>query len=102
VVAAPVQLAALDVDGPFIRQGRQFVGIGQTGSEEAVLVGELGEHRGEGIVGWHQIAQQLFELGRIGVGHRAQWIERGQDDAFFVGGQIDIGNRDGRFTPGHR
>jgi hypothetical protein len=52
------------------------------------------------LLSGHQIAQQLLELGRIGSGHRRQGIERCQDQALLLVGQIDVGDRYGRLAPG--
>jgi hypothetical protein len=99
VLTEEVEVTRPDVR--LVRDRRHLVGVDQARPEvvESILAGEVVEQRPERVVGRFETGQQRGQLFLLGGGHRGQRIERRQDQALFVLGQLDVGHRHGWLLP---
>ena len=79
VVAQGVEVAA--TDGRLVREVRGVIRIDEAGASDvdAVLSGQVVEQRSERVIGGLESVQQGGEGCRFGISHRADRIERRQD-----------------------
>ncbi len=72
------------------------VGVGQ--ALPGRRASELVEQGPEPLVVGLDARQERLELGVVGAGHRADRVERGEDERLFVGLEVDIQHRHGRLV----
>ncbi len=102
MLAQAVQLAGPDVE---LGQGRRrgdAVRVGSRPAGDRVAVRQLGQHGGQGLVRWGDPREELGEHRGVCLGHRAEGVQRGEDELLLLLGQVDLDDRDRRFAPRER
>ena len=102
MVAELPDIAPLHVQLGIRRQQGEDVRVDEAGTDEAVLVGQVGQRRGQGVVGGRDEREEFREPARVRARQRTERIEGGQDEALLVLADVDVDDRDRRLTPRER
>ncbi len=100
VLTEDPQLACPDMHIGRVGYWRDSVHVDQSGPVDPVLLSELLERGAERLVRGRHFGQQRRQIGHICLGHRADGVERGENDLLLVRAEVDVRDRDERLAAG--
>ena len=102
MVTEDPEVTGLDVHVRLVGDRRDLVGITEVRPTDAVFVGKLRQHPGQGGIAGLELGQERGERILLRGRHRRQGIEGREDEPLLGVGQLDVQDRDRRFTPADR
>ena len=102
MVTEDPQLTGFDVHIRRVGNRWDLVGITEVRPPDAVFVGKLRQHPGQGGITGLELGEERGERIRLRGCHRRQGIEGREDEPLLGVGQLDVQDRDRRLPPADR